>query len=170
MHKLGNLSAQTFQPRLFFCACCRWLTLGVSRVARPLQASSSAFRMARHSRMISIQHFELMPHGRPWYLPTQTIDRFQFLWVFLFFHIVCMLHTSWDPEVYFKHSAQAKRMDLGARGGSSNTADIHRDLKVCERQTMEHLLARGHKSFLPAQGFWSEYKTCFLLFCRNGPF
>lgn len=78
-------------------------------------------------------------------------------------------HTPRDSEVYFKHSGQAMRMDR-ARGGSANTADIHRDLTVCERQTMEHLLARGHRSFLPAQGFWSEYKTCFLLFRWNGPF
>lgn len=166
MHKLGNLSAQTFHTRFLFFACCWWLRLGISQVARPLQASSSAFRMARHGQMISIQHFELMPHGRPWYLPTQTIDRFQLL-CFLFGGGTS--HTPRDPEVYFKHSDQAMRMDR-ARGGSASSADIHRHLKVCERQTMEHLLARGHRSFLPAQGFWSEYKTCFLLFCRNGPF
>lgn len=44
-----------------------------------------------------------------------------------------------------------------ARGGADNSADIQRDLKVCERQTMEHLLARGHRSFLPAQRFGLEY-------------
>lgn len=48
-----------------------------------------------------------------------------------------------------------------ARGGADNSADIQRDLKVCERQTMEHLLARGHRSFLPAQRFGLEYKMPF---------
>lgn len=167
MHKLDNLSAWTIQTRSFFFACCWWLKLGISRVARPLQASSSAFRVVRHGRMISIQRFELMPHGRPWYLPTQTIDRFQILCVL--FGEGATLHTSRDSGVYFKHSGKAKWMDR-ARDGSTNTADIHGDVKVCERQTVEHLLARGHRSFLPTQGFWSEYKTCFLLFCWNGPF
>lgn len=46
-------------------------------------------------------------------------------------------------------------------GGADYSADIHRDLKVCKRQTMEHLLAWGHRSFLPELRFCFEYKTPF---------
>ncbi|CAG06964.1 unnamed protein product [Tetraodon nigroviridis] len=47
----------------------------------------------------------------------KTIDRFQLLWGFFFLRGAGMLHTFGDPEVYFKHSGQAIRMDR-ARGGS----------------------------------------------------
>lgn len=80
---VGARATSRFKEVSPFFARCWWLTVQLSQVARPLQASSSAFRMARHGRMISIQHFEPMPHGRPWYLPTLTIDRFQFLCFFI---------------------------------------------------------------------------------------
>lgn len=78
-----------------FCPLhCWWLTLRASRVARPLQASSSAFRMARHSRMIPIQHFELMPHGRPWYLPIDPFQPFSFVFLFMEGGWGCTTHPS----------------------------------------------------------------------------
>lgn len=122
---------------------------------------------ACQGRMISVRHFELLPHGRAWYLPTQTID-----WPQCFSSVLWLFNDGLHRrhlEIWFEHSGQAFRMDWGL-GWEDDIADIHRDLKVCERQTMEHLFARGHWSFLPAQRFWSEYKASIPLFLRNGPF
>lgn len=75
--------------------------------------------------------------------------------------------VSW--ELVFSAVARARRQEWGggcAEGGRDSTADIHGDLKVCERQLMEHLFAWGHWNFLPAQAC-AECKASFQLFCRN---
>lgn len=72
----------------------------------------------------------------------------------------------WHLEIWFEHGGQAFRLDWELEW-ENNTADIHRDLKVCERQMMEHLFALGHQSFLPAQRSWTEYKASFHLCLRK---
>lgn len=147
----------------FECWCC--LTLGISQVVRPLQTSSSAFSTACQGRMISVQRFESLPHGQADICLVGTLigsSVFLQCFGFLAASYITVTLTSWD----LIHA-----LSPGLQNGSSDRrgdgiADIHRDLKVCERQMMEHLFAWGYWSFLPAQRFWSEYKASFCLFLR----
>lgn len=60
--------------------------------------------------------------------------------------------------------------EKGGGGGRIILLTFKGDLKVCERQTLEHLFAWGHWSVLPALRFGPEYKASFPLLLGTGLF
>lgn len=132
------------------------------------QAHQHLADLACHGKMISV--CQTLWVSAPWSSLIFAYSDHRLAAVFFFCALAfwrwATLQTPWHLEIWFEHSGQAFRLDWGP-GCEDNIADIHRDLKVCERQTMEHLFAWGQWSFLPAQRFWSEYKASFPLFLRN---
>lgn len=119
---------------------------------------------------LSVRHFESLPHGQVWYLPCQAID-----WPRCFSSMPWLLSRGLDHRnigiLRFGLSMVARPADRNQRWGrDENIPDIHRDFKVGEKQTMKHLFARGHSSFLPALGFCAECKASFSLLGTIGCF
>lgn len=115
--------------------------------------------MARHGRMISVQHFLLMPHGRPWYLPTQnhwSVPAFVF-------YIWGGRGTSYppqDPEVYFKHSDQTMRMDR-AWGGSLAALTFTEILRFVKGRRWSICWLEGTEASCQRRGFGLNIKHVF---------
>lgn len=105
------------------------------------QAHQHLACLACQGRMIPVWRFELLPHGRAWYLPPQTIDR-PLCFSSALWHFSGGIHRK-HFEIWLEQWPGLFGMVLGP-GWRDNIADIHRDLKVCERQMMEHLFAWGH--------------------------
>lgn len=135
-------------------------------MVRPFQSSSSAFSKSGSPREDDFSQSDtLFCH------PVLRPD-------------ICLVRPSISPRVFLLcltpqvlssvTDAAASWDSIGARWpGSSdlqwgdNIADIHRDVKVRERQTMEHLFAWGHESWLPALSPCAEYKAFLPLFLKN---
>lgn len=149
--------------------CCWWLTLQLSQVVRPLLAPSSAFRMARHGRMISIQHFEPMPHGQPWYLHTQTIDRFQLF--FFFFIWEGRVHHTPHKTLRFLSSTVAGPWErIGHEVGPITPLTFTKILRFVKGRRWSICWLEGAEVSCQSWGFGLNIKSLSLLFRQNGPF
>lgn len=74
-----------------------------------------------------------------------------------------------DPEVYFKHSGPGHGDRSGNGVGPLILLTFTEILRVVKGRRWSICWLEGTEVSTPAQGSRAAYKTCFLLFRRNGP-